>query len=315
MKVMSLGTDDEEVQTLGKEILEKISSFTYASVQHLHDRYSSFLLKQIEGLDIETDEVLPQILLLSGVIRISHLHISNLKTFQPYILLALKNTCPEGQVSIFKSIAEVMLQWKDHTEGSADDEFTYLKTFIQEVISPYLIWHAGRSAETVRTMATACLCATIQGSSSSIAEQLITHFSTELIPLIEDNSVRTRTLSLRILLSSGPMEADKLKPIVFQVSARLDDPCAEVRELAGTCLGHVQPLESEKQHWESIIDQIVERMILHLESPEVKLKEVLAASLHQIGSAFPKVYEKHLNALPDSNPVKKLLVKEEETKL
>lgn len=314
---MSLGSDNEEVQTLGKEILSKISAFTYASVQNLHDRYTVHLLTQIEGLDIETNEVHDQILLLSGVIRNSGMHISNIKTFQPYIILALKNTCPEGQVLIFKSIAESMLQWKDNLLSNAEGEgeYTHLKTFIEEVISPYLMWHAGRSAETVRTMATACLCATVQGSNQNIAEQLINTFSSELIPLIEDNSIRTRTFAVRILLSSGPLETEKLKPIIFQVSARLDDPCAEVRELAAICLGHLKPLLDEKEVWAPVADQIIERMVLHLESPEVKLKELLAASLRKIGNEFPEVYKKHLNALPDQNPVKKLLGNPEETKL
>ncbi|XP_063708550.1 dynein axonemal assembly factor 5 [Culicoides brevitarsis] len=308
MKVMSLGPEIEDIQTLGKEILAKISTFT--SVQGLHDRYSLHLLNQIGPLETEAEEVLPQISLLSGIINISGLHSANIRTFQPHILTALKNTCPEGRVLIFKSIAEVMIQWKTLSTSPENTE-EVLKTFIQDVIQPYLVWAAGRSAETVRTMATACLCATIQGADEEIAAKLIDHFSSELVPLIEDNSIRTRAFALRILLSSGAMETEKLKPLMFQVSARLDDPCAEVRILAANVLGHMKA--TDKKECEGIFDQIVERMILHLESPEVELKEKLAESLKKIGKEYSEVYEKHLNALPENNPIKKLLI--EETKL
>lgn len=317
MKVMAIGGENEEVQTLGQEIVTKISSFTYANVQNMHDRYMLHLLKQIEGLEItEAEEVLQPIVLLSGIIRITGLNISNIKTFQSFITLALKKTCAEGRVLILKSIAEVMLQWNENvSENENEDELTYLKTFIEEIIAPYLIWHAGRCAETVRTMATACLCATIQGTQQDISEKLILNFSSQILPLIEDNSIRTRAYALRILLCSGPLDLETLKPIIFQVSARLDDPCAEVRELAATCLGQLKPDCEEKEVWSVVIDQIIERMILHLESPEVKLKEILTESLLKIAGEFPEVYQKHLNALPNENPIKKLLVKKEETKL
>lgn len=317
MKVMAIGGENEEVQTLGQEIVTKISSFTYANVQNMHDRYTLHLLKQIEGLEItEAEEVLQPIVLLSGIIRITGLNISNIKTFQSFITLALKNTCAEGRVLILKSIAEVMLLWNENvSENENEDELTYLKTFIEEIIAPYLIWHAGRCAETVRTMATACLCATIQGTQQDISEKLILNFSLQILPLIEDNSIRTRAYALRILLCSGPLDLETLKPIIFQVSARLDDPCAEVRELAATCLGYLKPDCEEKEVWSVVIDQIIERMILHLESPEVKLKEILTESLLKIAGEFPDVYQKHLNALPNENPIKKLLVKKEETKL
>uniref|UniRef100_A0A336M6X9 DNA polymerase zeta catalytic subunit n=1 Tax=Culicoides sonorensis TaxID=179676 RepID=A0A336M6X9_CULSO len=290
MKVMCLSAENNEIQTLGYEVLQKISTFSYTSVEDLHQRYISYVLNQIEGLDIEVTEVIESILFLSGYIRISGLNLSNIAIYQPHIIVALKNTCPEGQILTFKSIAEVMLKWSDKSlpDGETQDELPKLESFIKEVISPYLIWHAGQSAETVRTMATACLCSTVQGTAKNISQQLIETFSGELIPLIEDCSIRTRAYAIRALLSAGPLEPEKLKPLIFQVLARLDDPCAEVRELAATCLGHLKPKidEERKQEWYSTIDQVIERMILHLESPEEKLKELLAKSLKIIGQDF-----------------------------
>lgn len=312
MKVLSLSNGNQELQHVGQEILFKLSTYMYGTPFNMHQKYLSSLLNQIEGLDIECTEVTEQVILLSGVIRICGVHASNLNLLKPKIIIALSSTCPEGQIRILTAIAEVILQWNHVALEKAEEEHEHklLKEFLEEIVSPYLIWKAGTSAESVRTMATACLCATIQGAALTVGQLLISDYAEQIVPLIEDNSVGTRAYSIRALLSSGPLELTKFKSLVFQVLARLDDASSEVRELSAKCLGILKPVITDEvqQDVDSIIDQVIERMILHLESPEQKLQELLAGSIQMIGKNFPVLLKKHVEAIPEKYPFKRLLL-------
>lgn len=312
MKVLSLSNGNQEIHDLGQEVLFKLSTYMYGSLFNMHQKYLSSLLHQIEGLDIETTEVTDQIILLSGIIRICGVHGSNLNMLKPKIIIALKNTCPEGRIRILTAIAEAILQWNHVAleKGEEEHEHELLKEFLEEIVLPYLTWNAGTSAESVRTMATACLCATIQGAALTVGQSLITDFAEQIVPLIEDNSVRTRAYSIRALHTSGPLELTKFKPLIFQVLARLDDASSEVRELSAKCLGILKPIINDEvqQDVDTIVDQVIERMILHLESPEQKLQELLAGSIQSIGKSFPELLKKHVEAIPEKYPFKRLLL-------
>lgn len=87
-----------------------------------------------------------------------------------------------------------------------------LNDFVEDIIEPCLIWKVGRSAESLRAMATACLCSMSQGApleSFNILPNLTRH----LISLVEDNSVVTRAYALRCLQACGPVLVEQLKPL------------------------------------------------------------------------------------------------------
>jgi hypothetical protein len=61
--------------------------------------------------------------------------------------------------------------------------------------------------------------------------------------------------------------------------SRLDDACAEVRELAAKCLGILKLDQhsdtTAQSSWENVLKQIIPVMLLHLDDPEIKLKNLV----------------------------------------
>lgn len=115
-----------------------------------------------------------------------------------------------------------------------------------------------------------------------------------LVSLIDDNNIATRSYALRLFQYVGPLKYEQLKILAPVMLTRLDDPGSEVREKAATCLGKLELLTGDEDvddFWESLLKQIIATMLIHLESPEIPLREALIKSLSSLSSKYPKVYQ------------------------
>lgn len=159
---------------------------------------------------------------------------------------------------------------------------------------PHLIWHAGRTAESVRTMATAALCSLVQGTRKENATKIVDALMVPLISLIDDNNIATRSYALQILMFVGPLKYDQLKTFGSSLLSRLDDPGNEVRVKAAKCLGKLKLIESDEDDftdmWEHLLKQIFSTMMIHLESPEIDLRNNLINSLIELSKNSLSTY-------------------------
>lgn len=126
-------------------------------------------------------------------------------------------------------------------------------------------------------MAVSALCCASEGAPNE-TNLLFANYAVQLVALLDDNSVITRGHTLRCFLNCGPMKIECLKPVAFGVSGRLDDESAEIRKYAAQVLGKLELdeiNENDKEIWSNSVEQLLSRMILHLDNPEIKLKELL----------------------------------------
>lgn len=79
--------------------------------------------------------------------------------------------------------------------------------FVVEILVPTLVWHAGRTAEAMRTMAASCLRSALLPaedvdifSSSDVLRSLIHKLLPLLLSLMEDASFRSRQLAIENLI-------------------------------------------------------------------------------------------------------------------
>lgn len=156
-----------------------------------------------------------------------------------------------------------------------------------------MIWHAGRTAESVRTMATAALCSLIQGTSKHNAQKVVESLMVPLVSLIDDNSIATRSYALNILNHMGSLKYEQLKIVASGFLSRLDDPGNEVRQKAAQCLGKLELKcvdddedERDDDMWKSLLKQILSTMLIHLESPEIDLRNALIQSISDLSRKY-----------------------------
>lgn len=131
-----------------------------------------------------------------------------------------------------------------------------------------------------------------------------------LVSLIDDHSIATRSYALKTLQYVGPLKYEQLKALAPAMLTRLDDPGNEVRERAAVCLGKLELIAGEEDVedlWDALLKQIIATMLLHLESPEINLRERLIESLVNFSSRYPKVYRTALDESTISPDLKRKL--------
>jgi dynein assembly factor 5, axonemal len=179
-----------------------------------------------------------------------------------------------------------------------------------EIIAPHLIWHAGRTAESVRTMAMAALYALVQGAPEDESRKVVESLMVPLGSLIDDQSIATRSYALRIVYYVGPLKYEQLKTLAPAMLSRLDDPGNEVREKAAKCLGRLELAkddEDSEEFWEALLKQVIATMLIHVESPEINLREGLIESLRKLSSKYRKVYQTALDEATITKDLKEKL--------
>lgn len=159
-------------------------------------------------------------------------------------------------------------------------------------------------------MATASLCSLAQGTSTENARKIVESLMVPLVSLIDDHNIATRSYTLKILQYIGPLKYEQLKTLVPALLSRLDDAGSEVREKAANCLGKLELREDDEDVedlWESLLKQVFSFMMIHLESPEINLRNALIESIESLSRKYQKVYQKALNDSTISQDLKRKL--------
>lgn len=159
-------------------------------------------------------------------------------------------------------------------------------------------------------MATGVLCSLAQGTSKENARKIVESLMVPLVSLIDDNGIATRSYTLKILMYVGSLKYDQLKTLASALLSRLDDAGSEVRVKAANCLGTLELKDDDdefKEMWESLVKQIFNTMIIHLESPEIELRNALTQSIIDLSSKYSIAYREALNESTISQDLKSKL--------
>ncbi|CAG9808706.1 unnamed protein product [Chironomus riparius] len=293
LKMTAVGYDNEVIRNEGINILKLIAE--PESVSKIHAKYLKSALKTLDLLDKANNDSFEQIMVLYGIICICGFEKSFLEDLKSSIKLTLEHADGEGKIKILSAMAMAALNW-DKTIDVEDpnENFLIMMSYINECIAPHLIWHAGRTAESVRTMATAVLSSLVQGTTKENFTKIVDALLVPLISLVDDNNIATRSYALKILMHVGPLKYDNLKNFGSGLLSRLDDPGHEVRVKAAKCLGKLKLIESDQDDfndmWEHLLKQIFSTMMIHLESPEIDLRNNLIDSIVELCHNYTNAY-------------------------
>ncbi|KAG5672460.1 hypothetical protein PVAND_002587 [Polypedilum vanderplanki] len=309
---MAMAYDNKALRNEGINILKLIDTKcnNRDNLSLMHSKYLKATLGTLDLLDKANNE---QVMILYGIICICGFEKPFIDVLKQAIKTALEHCEAEGKIKILSAIAIASLNW-DKTIGFLDDsneKFLILKCFIDDCIVNHLIWQAGRTAESVRTMATAALCSLVQGTSKENAMKIVESLMVPLVSLIDDNNIGTRAYALKTFMNSGPLKYDQLKIVASVLWSRLNDPGNEVRVLAAKCLGQLKLMESEQEEFDDmcndLLKQVLKTMLIHLESPEIDLRNALIESISDLAKTHSSAYKDALNDSTISQDLKSKL--------
>ncbi|XP_035894590.1 dynein assembly factor 5, axonemal [Anopheles stephensi] len=295
------------VRDFGVEVLRQLDN----DLDRLHQHHLASVLCSIGHLDSENSDASTSILLLCGIVSMCGFQETYFSVLKQTLQKAIQHAAPEGKVKIFSAISVAMLSWNVHNQQPKDEQMQMLTTFTDDLIGPHLVWSVGRSAESVRTMATACFASMAQGVDAEVYTSLLPNYLNVLAGLIDDNCISTRAYTLKALVRLQALNFESLKLIAFPILSRLDDPSREVRELAAVCLGRLKlnvaspDQQSALERWQDILRQILSVMFLHLENPETKLRSAIFESLQCLYADNRDMITQLANEVPSGCSYKK----------
>ncbi|RZC34979.1 HEAT repeat-containing protein 2 [Asbolus verrucosus] len=174
----------------------------------------------------------------------------------------------------------------------SEDLTEFFDSLISGVFVPSLVWHPGRTAEAMRTMAASCLlCALtpIEGVSLFNSAPILRDLCEKLVPLLislmEDAAFRSRELAMECvtLLKGHACEHniwtnEDLIKIYPEILKRLDDPIEKVRLCALRVLPEIfakTPEAFKEAHYKAHHEFIVDTLLTHFDDDDHNVRNLV----------------------------------------
>ncbi|GJQ73535.1 hypothetical protein Trydic_g13886 [Trypoxylus dichotomus] len=297
--VTLISLKDVENEFIDISHLEKLSEALHLDNKYeLWGKYCEYLLKSIgkdpkswtvvsaercifETILFQSEEAFGENLPLLGEILVNALDIevdaeSRLKTF-----IALTTVMDNKQI-IFKNARGDLPQ--------------FLETLVTDIFVPALVWHAGRTAEAMRTMAASCLFSALNpndGAELFISSDNLKPLIEKLVPLLlsltEDAAYMSRQLAIQDLVLLKEMmerrkiwDLESLLKIYPEIVKRLDDPTEKVRICAIKSLTAILtdvPSEFLKDTFNSHHEYLIDTLLIHFDDDHVVLQDLIMDTL------------------------------------
>nr|CAD7588228.1 unnamed protein product [Timema genevievae] len=219
------------------------------------------------------------------------------------VYLTTTDKDPRVKLSVYTSLA-LLLDTKNSPLGSSDELDTFRVTVVQDVILPGLVWQAGRTAETVRTSAVACLWAALQDPVPPSMVRVTDMCLPLVLGLVEDSARKTRLLACRVLRalvqltrSSGRLNADLIHqvfPAAVKTVVTLYTPL---------------PPDYDVQCSSALVDALYTTMLVHLDDPDPIFQGIMLDALKDVSHIHPRLlWEKLNNSLGNFRNTKDCLI-------
>ncbi|XP_030754377.1 dynein assembly factor 5, axonemal [Sitophilus oryzae] len=229
----------------------------------------------------------------------------NLDIISEILIKVLDNeTDAELRLKTFYSLASVF-ENKDIIFQKAENLTSFLEKLIEEVFIPSLVWHAGSTAEAIRTMAATCLkCAFLptQQVELFVSSDVLTAVAQKLQPLLlslmEDASYKSRKVAIECVVllkdicsNKNVWTNDDLIKVYPEVLKRLDDPTEKVRLCALSYIPKIfqdVPNEFTQEHFKGHREFVIDTLITHLDDDDETVQNLVLESFKTLARICSK---------------------------
>ncbi|CAG9865292.1 unnamed protein product [Phyllotreta striolata] len=298
--VFALKHADNAEKIRDSDVMDRLKDcLKLESVQELYDLYAGRLLRHVnrnpELWTIVSEE---ECLFLSLLSHVNEAFGRNLDVIGEILSLSLDTQCDaESRLKIFYVLAGVF-ENKEAVFGRAENRAEFLEKLVQDVFVPSLVWHAGATAEAIRTMAASCLRSALlplDGVELFTAETL-RPVRDKLLPLLtsllEDASYRSRETAVDCLVllkenchRTGIWEIGDFVSVYPEVLKRLDDPTDRVRICALRNLPFILknvPEIFKDLTYRSHHELIVDTLMIHFDDDDEAIQKLVKNALESM---------------------------------
>ncbi|XP_062840841.1 dynein axonemal assembly factor 5-like [Trichomycterus rosablanca] len=214
---------------------------------------------------------------------------------------------PEMRLHIFTMLSKLLLKSRN-TLNSTGKFCEHLNVFLQELILPNLVWHAGRAAAAVRTSALSCVLAMLQGDISKVQVlNAASALSAHLIAALGEDSQFSRLLACRSInsllnLTGQSLNTETLNSIYPELLKQLDDSNEEVRiealnalRIWFSSLGKDNDINAYRPH----LQFLIQHLLLYLDDSDQQIQLITLDVLKASGVVDPVLLKHEVEAVKD----------------
>ncbi|XP_042232558.1 dynein axonemal assembly factor 5-like [Homarus americanus] len=266
-------------------------------------------------------ETTPQFLMFVGLMELAGQAIG----YELELFVQLLTECVPRKHDSFVSLRCLtklrgLLLHDDHPLESHDQLGQWLPILLSECIAVLLPWHAGRTADTLRTASVACLEAVCRVCvrEARMVEEL--KKCSAIIPaLIEDDAEDTRLFTCDVIYAiivSYPqiIDSETLHIFADKLVKRFDDVAPQIRLKAARVLAELfnnLPNRYDPILHTARLQDLYDAAVIFLDDPDAKLQEAVLFTLEKMGSVCPGLLittlEKDLHKYRNAHYCRKLI--------
>ncbi|KAK9883614.1 hypothetical protein WA026_001787 [Henosepilachna vigintioctopunctata] len=285
---------DVENMHINIELLDKLSiALNLESTEKLWQIYLKKLLKEINADPASWTMFTAQCCLFDVILSSSGVALGeNLNDVLSILREVLDtSTDAECRLKIFLALT-VAFEHKETTFKNSTNLAQFFEQLINDVFVPSLVWHAGRTAEAMRTMVTTCLKTSLSPTTDvdlfadgNTLKPLLDKLVPLLLSLMEDAAWKSRLLAIEcmVLLKQNAVQkniwdVDNLIKVYPEMIKRLDDPTEKVREGSTRALRQIFedcPEDFKAQHYKAHHELIIDTLLVHFDDDEDHVQELI----------------------------------------
>lgn len=289
-------------------LLEELKkAFGFLSISHIWSEYSPNLLRRINTDPLSwTPVTVERCIFETFLLESGEAFGENLCEIGNILEKTLDTDAdPESRLKTFVALSTA-LDFKDKVFKNARDLNAFLQKLLSQVLVPTLVWHAGRTAEAMRTMAVSCVCSVLNPGvevdlfpEAASIKPFLDKLTPLLLSLTEDSSNRSRQLAIQALMlikviatKRKSWTTDILLTTYPEILKRLDDPNDSVRMAAVKAIPLIfkdSPSEFKESNYNGHHEHIIDTLVTHFDDDQdYELQSQLAECLKVIASIASK---------------------------
>ncbi|XP_051790072.1 dynein axonemal assembly factor 5-like [Erpetoichthys calabaricus] len=262
-----------------------------------HQRWTSYSVErlQFETLLLQSGPVIGEALDLMMPILTDCLHPSK---------------DPEMRLKLFTVVSKLLLKAGD-TWDSQGHSCDHLEAFLTDAVLPNLLWHAGRTAAAIRTVAISCLWALLHSEVLSPAQLLFVRkdLMAQVVAALDEDSKMTRQMACQIigsilLLCTDQLDAETLNTVYPELLKRLDDASDDVRGAAAQALTtwfQRVPPDYDRTTYRGHLEFLYRGLLVHLDDPDSNIQMAILGVLKAGSAICPSLLEKEVEVVREKH--------------
>jgi len=206
------------------------------------------------------------------------------------------------RLSLFTLLSNLIMKAGDDGEWKRKFSSNHVESIVSDMISPNMVWRAGRVAGALRSIAVATLWALLRSNMLPSNQQSTCHvFAKVLTPLksmLTDDNKTTRLTTVKVfrrffnVCGTSLHVDDVLHKLYNDLLTRLDDSDDQIRSVMASCWNEYFKCfnkDYDQDLYKAHLEEMYSSLLLHMDDPSAEFQTSVKDALIEGGRLYPQL--------------------------